>query len=365
MMRPRAPSPSTLLGCLALAGVYFATGLLFRLPALRPISDGLTWPPVGLALAGLLLFGLRLWPGVVAGAFLEHWVSGVPLANGLGSTLGITIETVGAAWLLGRTDLRPSLERVRDVLLLLFIAVLGGALLGAAVNAASKLLTGSLAWSHLLGYWLGCFKGDALAFMVVTPLPLTWGSATGLDWLRHKKGEAAAFVTGLAGVTYLATGGLPAALESGFPTRYLTLPFLFWGALRLGPSVVAAANVIVVGISGSGRWLAEGAFPGEPISDRMLLLWACSCCGSLTGLLLAANTREHQTARRQARIIEEANVGLTRSLDLDKVLDTLLTALARLVPFDTANVMLNDGDRLLQRAEKNYEVFSGRSHLGL
>src|SRR5687768_14115248 len=112
MTRPRAPSPSTLLGCVALAAVYVAAGLLFRSPALRPIAEGLTWPPVGLALAGLLLFGLRLWPGMVAGAFLEPWVGGIPPATSLGSSLGIVVETVGTAWLLGRTDFRPSLERV-------------------------------------------------------------------------------------------------------------------------------------------------------------------------------------------------------------------------------------------------------------
>jgi len=361
--RPRAPSGSALLGCLALAGVYVATGLLFRTPALRPISDGLTWPPVGLALAGLLLFGSRLWPGVVAGAFLEPWLAGIPPATSLGSSLGIVLETVGAAWLLGRTDFRPSLERVRDVLRLLCVAVLGGALLGAAVNTASKLLTGSVPWSELVGYWLGCYRGDALAFLMVTPLPLTWG-AGGVDWLRRKRGEAVAFVTGLAVVTYFSTGGLPVRLESGFPTRYLTFPFLFWGALRLGPSAVAAANAIVVGIAASGMWLAEGALPGEPVGDRMLLLWAYSFFGSFTGLLLAANAREREVARQQAQMINEANAHLTRSLNLDIVLDTLLTAMARLVPFDTANVMLNEGGQLLQRAERNYERFGGRPHLG-
>lgn len=124
---------------------------------------------------------------------------------------------------------------------------------------------GALAGSDLVGRGLSLYRSHALAFLMVTPLPLTFGSVGGLDWLRLKKGEAVAFVTGLAVVTHLATGGLPVELESGFPTRYLTFPFLFWGALRPGPSAVAAANAIVVGISASGRWLAEGVLPGEPI----------------------------------------------------------------------------------------------------
>lgn len=356
--------PASLWGCLALAGAYVATGVLFRTPALEPITGALVWPPAGLALAALLLFGLRLWPGVVAGALLEPWLAGFPPLAVLGSSLGIVVETVGSAWLLRRAGFRTSLDRVRDVLLLLAIAVLGGALTGATVNGALKVLTGTLSWPDLVRYCLSCYRGDALAFLLVTPFALTWGSAGRFEWLRRRPGEATAFLTGLVAVTSFATGGLPVGLRSGLPTRYLSFPFLFWGALRLGPPAVATANLIVVGIAARGRWLAEGVLPGEPVTDRLLLLWAYSFFGSFTGLLLAANTKEREAAHRQAEIIADANTGLTRSLNLDTVLDTMLRALARLVPFDSANVMLHEGGRLIQCAERGYERFGRRSHLG-
>ena len=49
-------------------------------------------------------------------------------------------------------------------------------------------------------------------------------------------------------------------------------------------------------------------------------------------------------------------MALTGSLDLNSVLDTLLTYLGRLVPYDTANVMLLEEDsRFVLRADRGYE----------
>jgi diguanylate cyclase (GGDEF)-like protein len=57
-----------------------------------------------------------------------------------------------------------------------------------------------------------------------------------------------------------------------------------------------------------------------------------------------------------AEVLRAANLDLTRTLDLPSVLDKLLGHLARLVPFDTANVMLLEDDgRLVVRAIRGYE----------
>ncbi len=57
--------------------------------------------------------------------------------------------------------------------------------------------------------------------------------------------------------------------------------------------------------------------------------------------------REKRT-RRMAERIQQANQVLSRSLDLDEVLSSLLTVLADLVPYDTANVMLLERDGSLR-----------------
>jgi len=52
-----------------------------------------------------------------------------------------------------------------------------------------------------------------------------------------------------------------------------------------------------------------------------------------------------QAARFEAEVVRDANFALTRNLSLQKVLETLLEHLGKLVPFESANVMLLEGDQ--------------------
>ena len=89
------------------------------------------WPPAGLGLAVLFLYGPRLWPGIVIGDLLLGDFS-TPLGTVLAQTVGNTVAVVVAAMLLRRlTDGRAGLERVFDVL-----ALVACALVAALVSAA-------------------------------------------------------------------------------------------------------------------------------------------------------------------------------------------------------------------------------------
>src|SRR6185437_1450470 len=54
--------------------------------------------------------------------------------------------------------------------------------------------------------------------------------------------------------------------------------------------------------------------------------------------------QREQAARFEAEVVRDANFALTRNLSLQKVLETLLEYLAKMVPFESANVMLLEGD---------------------
>ena len=81
------------------------------------------WPPAGLGLAALFLYGIRLWPGVVVGDLLLADFS-TPAETIIGQTIGNTLALVVGALLLKRlTGGRASLERTLDVLALVICAV--------------------------------------------------------------------------------------------------------------------------------------------------------------------------------------------------------------------------------------------------
>jgi PAS domain S-box-containing protein len=72
----------------------------------------------------------------------------------------------------------------------------------------------------------------------------------------------------------------------------------------------------------------------------------------LSGLL----ARE-QAIRQETEILRDANFALTENLSLERVLETLLDYLSRLVPYDSANVMLREDQNFVVSALRRYEGF--------
>src|SRR5690349_8789936 len=84
-------------GMFSLFAIYVVTAKLgLRLDAVSGFAT-LVWPPTGIALAALVLFGRRLWPAIAAGALVVNWTMGAPLVVALGIAVGNTLEAVVGA----------------------------------------------------------------------------------------------------------------------------------------------------------------------------------------------------------------------------------------------------------------------------
>jgi PAS domain S-box-containing protein len=64
-------------------------------------------------------------------------------------------------------------------------------------------------------------------------------------------------------------------------------------------------------------------------------------------------------ARLQAVVMRDANLAITQDLNLERVLETLLEYLRKLVPYDSANVMLLEDSKFVVSALSGYENFRG------
>ena len=73
---------------------------------------------------------------------------------------------------------------------------------------------------------------------------------------------------------------------------------------------------------------------------------------------LAGLRARENAIRQETEILRDANIALTQNLSLERVLETLLDFLAKLVPYDSANVMLCDDERqFVIRALRRYEGY--------
>src|SRR3954451_9950891 len=101
----RLPSARYVAGVLALGAAYYGAakvGQTLRYTA----SVAAIWPPAGLGIGALYLWGLRWWPGVLLGELLvnAHLLvdDSIPLGSLLGQQTGNMAEVIVGAILLSR-----------------------------------------------------------------------------------------------------------------------------------------------------------------------------------------------------------------------------------------------------------------------
>jgi signal transduction histidine kinase len=283
-------------GAAIVALAYYLTGRLGLELAYLDGAVAALWPPAGLGLAVLFLYGIRLWPGIVIGDLLLADFD-TPLGTVLGQTVGNTLAVVVAALLLRRlTGGRGDLARTVDVLA--FVVCAGVAATVSAAFGPTSLRLGDVISADELGRVFRTWTlSDASGVLVVAPAVLTWAT-TGVRGVRRRDvAEGAGVLAVLVGIAELAP-------QRDVP--YIVFPVLLWAALRLGPRGAATAIVAVCGITVWNTAQEDGPFVRDSITDSLLATQLFIATAALTSLLLAAVTAERTRAARALAVSEAA-----------------------------------------------------------
>src|SRR5262249_17529405 len=151
---------------LALASLYFGTGRLgLSLGAVSGFAT-LVWLPSGLSVAALFLRGYRYWPAITLGVFLVDLFTGAPWPDAVGTSLGGTLEAVVATALLKREQVRPQLDSLHDVLVLVLLAAPIGTTISATLGVGSLLLGGIIVWPSVFETWKAWWLGDTISLLL-------------------------------------------------------------------------------------------------------------------------------------------------------------------------------------------------------
>jgi integral membrane sensor domain MASE1 len=298
---------------LGVAAVYYGAAkvglnLAFATPSVTAI-----WPPTGIALAAVLLWGYRMWPGIALGAFLANSWTGIPVYAALGITVGNTLEALAGAYLLNRVaDFRPSLERVRDVFALVVFGGIISTTIAATIGVTSLLVADEIAAADFGKVWRTYWLGDMGADLLVAPAILIAVTHWPYDQAPGRWLEA------------LAVGLLVAAVAALTFTRdvavtFLVFPPLIWATLRFWQPGAAVASLIVAAIAIPLTEDNVGPFSGNPPDDRLLLAQAFIGIVSITGLVLAAVLTERQRSEQTVEQIAETLQESLLPADLPRV----------------------------------------------
>src|SRR5262245_54176467 len=142
-----------------------------RLFATLNASVSPVWPPTGLAIAALLLWGPSLWPGIFFGALAANLLNiGAPAAS-VSIAFGNTLEAVTAWFVVSRFGKGVKVfDQGNTLPFFLLGGGLAGPLVSATIGVTSLGLVGLVDWSAYPSSWTTWFLGDAAGALTVTPL---------------------------------------------------------------------------------------------------------------------------------------------------------------------------------------------------
>ena len=254
------------------------------------------WPPTGIAIAALLIFGLDLWPGVALGVFAGSLLTGAPPALAAGMSVGNSLEALAAAFALKRFfNFQNSLERTRDVVAFALVSLFATTI-SATIGTLTLMLTGNGEWPAFGAIWATWWIGDLLGALVVAPILLVWLSPSSFNITRKRYLEGAIVLGFTTLVTLYVFSNNPPIGIVHQALLYVLFPFIIWSALRFGPRGAATSTLAIslIAIWGTSRGL--GPFSYESLNDSLILLQTFLGVVAITSLILAATTAERLKA---------------------------------------------------------------------
>ena len=314
MSQRLTPRHRTVFLILLLALLYYVAARLSLLMAFENTNATPIWPPSGIALAFVWIFGYRVWPGIFIGAFLANVATfqanqfATPLSIVMLSFvigIGNTLEALLGRLLMKRYLVHPSaFYKVENILKFLFLAM-AACLSSSSIGVAFLGVSGKVPWEFLQIAWLTWWLGDVAGILTVTPLFLVFYQSYQIKWNTKQVSE---FLLLLILLIMINTGifyGTYSIKSLSFLCAYLLLPLVVWSAYRFGPIGTSLAVLMILGIAISGTIHGLGPFGDENLNQSLLFLLVFVGIISTTGTILAAAINESRRAEEELRRNEQ------------------------------------------------------------
>jgi diguanylate cyclase (GGDEF)-like protein len=274
------------------------------------------WPPSGIALAALLMWGPKVWPGLWVGSFLVNVAVALTTANvdvnltslGIAASIavGSTFQALVSAYALRRWVGVAALFESGSATLAFTGITAAGCLIAASWGAGTLLIAGVVDTSNFLDSWQTWWLGDLIGMLVFAPVFLTWRQSLQIGRRPWRVAEMFLSFALLTITTTMVFAAPMPAQGPASPLAFLPLPVLVWIACRFRPSAVALAVCLVSVIAIAATANGAGPFGGERTNESLLLLQAFIGLTAVTALMLTATvTGQRQSAREYQNLSAE------------------------------------------------------------
>ncbi|MEL4894399.1 MASE1 domain-containing protein [Crocosphaera sp. Alani8] len=355
MASPRLPWQWFSIMVFPVALAYWGSGLLAHSNVNPNIEVAPLWLPTGIALTALLIYGEKIWLGILLSDAVLMFNLGAEWQLILGSALGSTLSAWLGFKLLRWGNFSCRLSRLDDVTRLLLLAGIVAPCVNATLTTIALFSTNYLNWQDFASRWWMVELGDCSSVLLVTPLLLRiYLDTGGLFRLHRKQRVLEAIICGglLIGLSWIVFSGhtelgifTQGSLSNARYCEYIPFAVVVWAAIRFQTwgSVLGSLSLALLAIAGTTQ--GEGPFAmeifGQSQTQTILLLQMFVVIVSGTALLLSAAVTERQQTERQLRatlerdhLLAKVSLKIRQSLDLQKILKTTVTEIRQLTQAD-------------------------------
>jgi PAS domain S-box-containing protein len=300
LIRTKIRSPQYAFVAVAVAIIYFAAAEFGLSLASVHTSVSPVWPPTGIAIAALLVFGRKFWPAILLGAFGANLLTHVSVPTAAGIAVGNTLEALTAWYLLRR--IQPPQKIFTSIVgvsqFVLFAVVLSPAV-SATIGTLSLCLGGAAGWANFTGLWVTWWLGDGFGALVVAPFLISWTSRAEFTDRSRVLVEGSLLLALLFVVSMSIFSGWTLGRKQNYPIEHLCLPFLVWAALRFDQRLLCSAILLMSGVAVLGTSRGYGPFIQAAANESLLLLLLFVGAGTLMALALHAATTERKESEEE------------------------------------------------------------------
>lgn len=294
---------------------YFVTAKIGLSLSLLEHSVTVFWPPSGIALAALLLFGYRLWPGVFLGALCANWVAGWPILPVVGMATGATLEALLATYLLNRhTRFTVRLDEARDIFRLTWLGGIS-ALVSALIGVLCLKWVGAIEWGHYAQTALFWWMGDALGVVLFAPIVIAFFRHRHFVWTPAYRKQALLMFGVLLLMCLLIFTNLSQELFGRQFRVFMLVPMIVWGALSFNSRIVSLM-LLIISFSSMFSAASERGFFGVYSSSTVFEIWGFLIIIAILGMTLSAVNFQRNRARIK---LERSERNLKRAQHVSKI----------------------------------------------
>jgi diguanylate cyclase (GGDEF)-like protein/PAS domain S-box-containing protein len=299
-----------------LALTYFVTAQIGLSLSLLEHSVTVFWPPSGIALAALLLYGYRLWPGIFIGALCANWASSASVFPVIGMATGASLEALLGAYLLNRhTRFTVTLSEARDIFRLMWHGGVISSLVSALIGVLCLKWAGVIQWQQYgqtMTFW---WMGDALGIVLFTPIVIAFLRHRSFEWTAAYRKQAILLFGFVLVMSLLIFTDISMALFGRQFRVFMLLPMIVWAALSFNSRTVSMVLLIVSFSALFSAASGQGYFGNNSLSN-VYDLWGFLVIFGILGMTLSAVNFQRNRSRIQ---IERSERNLKRAQHVSKI----------------------------------------------